>query len=159
MILSRTQAAEFETTRRLLACLVNEGLVQATIVHASESKPVTWLELQSVKAPQLRPAQPRVRIATSSHVGLRSSEKPLGLFLQPDEIVPPVIVEYRNDGGHVDGSEKVVEFCPAKLFDIIATWSLDQGRMSSAVREQIAEELNSSARNQGLFCHHLKTAG
>lgn len=162
MMLSCTQAAEFETTRRLLACLINEGLVQTRIVSKSESEPVTWLQLQNLKETQPQPAGPRVCVATSSDAKLSWTEKPQGLFLQPDDLVPPVIIEYGNAGGDVEGSEgskKVVEFRPAKLFDLIATWFLDPELIDSAVREQIGEELNSSARNQGLFCYLPNAAG
>lgn len=147
---SRNQAAEFETTSRLVACLVNEGLVNATVVDSTKSDITTWIELHDSKNTQAHAARLGIKVAASSHAKLAGIRKPPGLFLQPDDLIPPVIFEYRSDGSALGGSKELLTCHPSELFDVIANWFLDQGLMESAVQKQITEELTNSAQNQGV---------
>ncbi|KAL9112206.1 MAG: hypothetical protein Q9187_007816 [Circinaria calcarea] len=125
MALGRTQTAEFETTRRLFAYLVNESLVRTTIVHEAESENeiANWMELLSVKETQATARRPRIRVARSSDATLSRTGKPPSTlsFLQPEDLAPPVIIEYRTSIDDEGSSKEVKEFHPAVLFDVIAT--------------------------------------
>ena len=119
MILDHTQAAEFEITRRLFACLINEGLIGATIVQTPEFGVSTWLELQNLNESPGQPTRTKVQVATSSEARVSCTWESLESFMQPNDLTPPVIIEHKISDSNPAGSGELIEFHPATLFDII----------------------------------------
>ena len=149
MTLSRTQLAEFETTRRLLSCLVNEGLVYASVVHGTSFGVSTWLELRSLKKNIGGSATTSIRAATSPDTRLTWTGQPLKALVQPSDLAPPVVVvSHRNDDTNPAALREIVELNPAIIFETAGQWFLDN-ELESEVREQMANELRNSAQNQG----------
>lgn len=150
MILNSTQLAEFETTRRLLSCLVNECLVDASVVHGTSFGVSTWLELRSLKDNTGASAATTttIRAATSPDSRLTWTGHPLKTLLQPNDLAPPVVVSHGNDDTDPAARREIVELNPAILFETAGHWFLDNG-LKSEVREQMANELRNSAQNQG----------
>jgi hypothetical protein len=166
---TREERAKFETTRRLLASLANECLVHSTILKPSkvdDGSPL-WLCL-SERAPDPESRHRRcTRTSTSncsriwvalSSADIKSADdlemKKDAVItshgvLDPEDLVPPVIVEVDTSSPDSTNRRRV-ELNPGVLFGLMYPWFGDDHE-PDGIRDQIIEELEDSAANQGLF--------
>lgn len=131
------QFAQFETSRRMIACLVNEGMIDASVDQSG------YLNLR----------QPRVskddkgltiRVGMTGDAArewLESTSKP---YLQPSELSVPVMIRREQDGQ----AEDVAETDPTVLFGLMSPWFTTENTSQEAV-DTITRQLKSSAENQG----------
>lgn len=135
----RHAQALFETTKRLLAEVVNEGLVDATI---GESGNKQYLYLHG----RLRTATETdckwVKVGLKEGTVLETRDGKVAAVVRPDSLQPPVAI---GDGdGDGEGQE---ELDPGVLFRFLSPWLVENAEES--VLDEIALELGNSARNQG----------
>ncbi|KAI9929654.1 hypothetical protein MW887_001129 [Aspergillus wentii] len=128
------QHAFFETTKRLLAELVNEGLVQATVVDSKADAEQRCLKLKSITTGDNKTITVRLRPGTIIETRL---DQTIGV-VRPDSLQPPVVL--RHDETETE------ELDPGYIFTFITSWLADEAE--STTLEQIALELQNSARNQ-----------
>lgn len=148
--LNETRVAEFETTCRLLACLVNEGLVHASVVHDDSSAVSIWLELRSWEESPGDRGTIRIRAAISPASRLIDTEESLQTTVRPIDLAPPVVITHTHNDATMGELPGMVELNPAVLFDTVTPWLVDQG-LDLDKQKQIKAELENSARNQGLY--------
>ncbi len=148
--LNETRVAEFETTSRLLACLVNEGLVHASVVHDPSSAVSVWLELRSWEESPGDRGTIRIRAAASPASRLIRTEESLQTTVRPIDLAPPVVIAHRHDDTTTGELPGMVELNLAGVFDIVTPWLMDQG-LDRDKQNQIKAELENSAQNQGLY--------
>ncbi|KAI5805935.1 IucC family-domain-containing protein [Geopyxis carbonaria] len=122
--LTLTQQACFETTRRLLACLVNEELVQATVQSFNNTQ---WLCIHDKPQKQHRL---RLYVPLSGPVDIRN-------LLDPEDLLPPVVIEEVNESNRI-------ELDPGVIFKLVYPWFGDDKKIG----ENITQELESSAELQ-----------
>jgi hypothetical protein len=138
-ILCRRNRALFETTKRLLSQIVNEGLACATIKR-SESPMQRLLCLHNRLSPT---AEDGRWVTVSLQPGTRievQGDRVVSL-VRPDSLQPPVVIG--------DTTIEREELDPGTIFRFIRCWLADDA--SETVLEQIAQELRNSADNQGQF--------
>jgi hypothetical protein len=137
------QFAQFETSRRMIACLVNEGIVHASadqsgylnLRHPNMSRDSTDLT---------------VRVGLTGDAArewLESASKP---YLNPSELSVPVMVRRQQDGQVQD----VAETDPTVLFCLMSPWFTGENTKQEAV-DTITRQLRSSAENQGMKDYYV----
>jgi hypothetical protein len=154
MTSSRDQAA-FETTKRLLFHLVNEGLVSATLPHAISGDD-RYLILQKSGVSKEGTSCVKVSICPGAVIQIRDAR--VVSLLNPEILAPPVVLE-KGCGGTL---KRWAELDPGTLFDFMYSWFVNNNQ--EALREQIVRELRNSATNQGktevltyILWHHTNT--
>lgn len=132
-ILSIRDQALFETAKRVLAQIINEGLVSAQL-EQSTTKESQTLCLQSILNPQDgRLIKVALKIGTIIEIrdGLVVS------VVRPDSLQPPVTIAATGCG----------ESDPGTLFKLLSTSFRDI--TSDTVLDEMVNELRNSAANQG----------
>lgn len=133
-ILSKHNQALFETTKRLLSEIINEGLADATI-EVSESEQQRHLCLYSRISSQYGS---RVEVSIKPDTVIEMKEDRVVSVVRPDTLQPPVII----------GDTRNQELDPEILFRFMSPWLMDDA--SETVLEEMAQELRNSANNQGV---------
>lgn len=137
------QFAQFETSRRMIACLVNEGMIDASVDQYG------YLTLR-------QPAVPKDSKGLTVRVGLtgdaarewlESTSKP---YLQPSELSVPVMIRRE----HGSQAKDVAETDPTVLFRLMTPWFTSRNTSQEAV-DTISRQLKSSAENQGTGGSHM----
>lgn len=134
---SRHDRALFETTRRLLAEIVNEGLVDATIGGSSDNPHLNLLPRVDVKSD----AAKWVRVGVKPGTVLETKDERVVAVVRPDSLQPPVIIGFNGE------EEEREELEPGTLFQLLSPWMVEDA--SEDVLDGIAHELSNSAKNQG----------
>lgn len=134
---SRHDRALFETTRRLLAEIINEGLVDATIGGSTDSPYLNLLPRVDVKSD----AAKWVRVAIKPGTALETKDDRVVAVVRPDSLQPPVVIGFHGK------EEEREELEPGTLFQLLSPWMVEDA--SEDVLDDIAHELSNSARNQG----------
>lgn len=134
------QFAQFETSRRLIACLVNEGMIDASVDQSG------YLNLRQPKESKESKESkgPTVRVGLTGDAAkewLESTSKP---YLQPSELSVPIMIRREQDGQ----AEDVAETDPTVLFSLMSPWFTTENTSQEAI-DTITRQLKSSAENQG----------
>lgn len=132
-ILSRHDRALFETTKRVLAEIVNEGLVYAKLESTATGEPQI-LCLQSILNPQ---DGTLVKVPIKAGAVIETKEDLVVSVVRPDSLQPPVVIADTRNG----------ELDPGTLFKFLSTSFSDVA--SERVVDEIVQELRNSAANQG----------
>lgn len=132
---SKHSQALFETTKRLLAEIINEGLVDATI---GGSKNDQYLYLHS-HLPAANDASNGFKVGLRPGTVLETRDGKVAAVVRPDSLQPPVVIGYGN------GQEE--ELNPEILFRFLSPWLIKDADEDTL--NEIALELGNSARNQG----------
>lgn len=132
-VLSRHNRASFETTKRVLAELINEGLVHAKL-EITTSKGPQILCLLSTLNPD---GGSLVKVAIKPDTIIKMRDDRVVSVVRPDCLQPPVIIADTNHE----------EFDPGTLFKLLGTSFGDVA--SETVLDEIVRELRNSAANQG----------
>ncbi|KKY34086.1 hypothetical protein UCDDA912_g05963 [Diaporthe ampelina] len=138
------QFAQFETSRRMIACLVNEGMIGASVDQSG------YLNLRDPKVSKDSKGL-TVRVGLTGDAArewLESTAKP---YLQPSELSVPVMIRRAQDGQ----AEDVAETDPTVLFTLMAPWFISENTSQDAV-DTITRQLKSSAENQEEWFHLAK---
>ncbi|KAI2720719.1 hypothetical protein CBS147332_3959 [Penicillium roqueforti] len=131
-ILSRHDRALFETTKRVLAEIVNEGLVYAKLESTATGEPQI-LCLQSILNPQ---DGTLVKVPIKAGAVIETKDDLVVSVVRPDSLQPPVIIADTRNG----------ELDPGTLFKFLSTSFSDVA--SERVVDEIVQELRNSAANQ-----------
>lgn len=134
---SRHDRALFGTTRRLLAEIINEGLVDATIGGSTDSPYLNLLPRVDVQSD----AAKWVRVAIKPGTALETKDDRVVAVVRPDSLQPPVVIGFHGK------EEEREELEPGTLFQLLSPWMVEDA--SEDVLDDIAHELSNSARNQG----------
>ncbi|EYE96808.1 uncharacterized protein EURHEDRAFT_514051 [Aspergillus ruber CBS 135680] len=134
------QPSIFETTKRLLAEIVNEGLVDATI---GGSKNDQYLYLHS-HLPAAKNASKSFKVGLRPGTVLETRDGKVAAVVRPDSLQPPVVI------GNGDGQEE--EHNPEILFRFLSPWLIKDADEDTL--NEIALELGNSARKQALIYGH-----
>lgn len=146
---TRKRAAQFETTRRLLAALVNEGLCSATIKNESSSAQ-NWLCLRPRELSRDVTKIYKVKVGLSSAQLIKSTGDIVASLIRPDQLFAPVLVQ---TGNYFDTARE--ERDPGIIFQNIAHWVGDVCDLKTI--SSIKGKLQNSAENQGKFFEGLCT--
>ncbi|OQE21277.1 hypothetical protein PENSTE_c012G04829 [Penicillium steckii] len=132
--------ANLEATKRLLAEVVNEGLVSAT-VESLDSSEERFLVLSSNSEHAQRPNTNRIRVnlRPDTHICLRDGQ--VISLVRPNSLQPPVILSDDN------GTDVKTTLQPETIFDAMRPWLLDDGA-DEPMLEEIGKELANSCNNQ-----------
>lgn len=133
--ISKHSQALFETTKRLLAEVVNEGLVDATI---GGSKNDQCLYLNS-RLQATENDRKWVKVGLQPGTVLETRDGKVACVVRPDSLQPPVVV------GNGDGEEEDLD--PGAFFKFLSPWLVEDA--DEEILNEIALELGNSARNQG----------
>ncbi|OQE80157.1 hypothetical protein PENNAL_c0047G00432 [Penicillium nalgiovense] len=131
-ILSRHNRASFETTKRVLAEIVNEGLVHAKLEITTSEGPQI-LCLLSTLNPE---GESLVKVAIKPGTIIEMRDDRVVSVVRPGSLQPPVILADTNHE----------EFDPGTLFKVLSTSFGDVA--SGTVLDEIVRELRNSAANQ-----------
>ncbi|QRV86850.1 hypothetical protein RhiJN_14868 [Ceratobasidium sp. AG-Ba] len=137
-----SQDASMETTSRLLAALVNEGLVDFTV---QEIKSVSSLALQCLGGQKNDSACVIVPLRQGTKYKLAPPAMPdeaavITPELDPADIVGPVIIQHEV----ASNAAQQLEYRPEKVFDVVAPWICNDQEVAAKLRG----ELENSADNQ-----------
>ncbi|EYE97444.1 uncharacterized protein EURHEDRAFT_513335 [Aspergillus ruber CBS 135680] len=133
--ISKHNQALFETTKRLLAEVVNEGLVDATI---GGSKYDQFLYLNSRLHAAGENDRKWVKVSLQPGTVLETRDGKVACVVRPDSLQPPVVI------GNGDAEEE--ELDPGVLFKNLSPWLVEDA--DEEILNEIALELGNSARNQ-----------
>ena len=134
--MSKHSQALFETTKRLLAEVINEGLVDATV---GGSKTDQCLYLNSRLHAAGENVHKWVKVGLQPGTVLETRDGKVACVVRPDSLQPPVVI------GNGDGEEE--ELDPGALFRFLSPWLVEDA--DEEILNEIALELGNSARNQG----------
>lgn len=129
--------AQFETTRRMISCLVNEGMVSA---QADQSGYLVISNFEWSGNHQ----GPTVRVGLNGDAAKEWLECTSKCYLLPNDLSVPVMIRRHQDGR----MEDLVESDPTVLFRLMTPWFTSEKTKEYAV-ETIIKQLKSSAENQG----------
>ncbi|KAJ5175036.1 IucC family-domain-containing protein [Penicillium canariense] len=129
-ILSGHDQASFETTKRLLAEIVNEGLVSAKLEVTAPSGSQMMCIQSTPQDGSL------VKVAIKAGTIIETRDDRVVSVVRPDSLQPPVTIAGTDDG----------ELDPGTLFEFLSTSFGDTA--SETVLDEIVRELRNSADNQ-----------
>ncbi|KAL4860710.1 hypothetical protein BDV12DRAFT_204770 [Aspergillus spectabilis] len=135
--ISKTEVARFETTRRLLSHLVNEGLC-AACVEGGEAENIQWLCLVSTKSELEGSPMVKVQHAHPASLTLGDTGQITSL-VRPHQLRPPVFLI-------ADDAQPRAELDPGIIFHFVYPWFGSPDIEST--RDPIALELQNAAANQ-----------
>jgi hypothetical protein len=135
-IRSQTEVARFETTRRLLSHLVNEGLC-AAYLESADTEQLHWMRLVSFTSQPPEQSMVKVRIEPAQ-LGLNENGQVHSL-LRPCQLRPPVLL--------FENLQSRSELDPGIIFKFVFPW-FAQPEIES-MRHAIAQELQNASANQG----------
>lgn len=142
-VCTRQDDGSFETTRRLLAEIVNEGLVEATVATATDKhKSVQYLYLHPRQDLSLVDEARWVRVGVRPSTTLETRDGRVAAVVRPDCLEMPVAIGSKEDS---KGGEH--ELDPGVIFRFVSPWLAENA--GPDVLDGIALELQNSARNQG----------
>jgi hypothetical protein len=142
-VLSYRDRASFETAKRLLAEVVNEGLVGATLKFpgAIENQQQR-LVLHKYRTPLAKSQKwVEVGVQRGSYIGMQS-DKVVSL-VRAESLQPPVIIG--------DGAVERGELDPEALLGFMIPWLVDEAEASEALLMKVGKELKNSSINQGWY--------
>ena len=128
--LTRHDQALFETTRRVLAEVVNEGLVRAKVEVTAPEGPGTLCLLSPQDVSW-------VKVGVTPGTVIEMKEDRVVSVIRPESLQPPVIV----------GETGNQELDPGAIFAVLSALLKDVA--DGTVLEAIVRELRNSATNQG----------
>ncbi|CAG8893768.1 unnamed protein product [Penicillium egyptiacum] len=134
-----TETACFETTKRLLTQLVNEGLLHAYLYHPKIGRGYA-LSLRGSYSVEVPTKPTSVTIHVKPEACLHAKANRILPILRPEYLEPPVFLE-------LDNGDTIHETDPGKIFRSIYTWFAPDS-LEVAVVETIAHELSTTALNQ-----------
>ncbi|KAI9375019.1 IucC family-domain-containing protein [Aspergillus egyptiacus] len=138
--------AFFETTKRLLAQLINEGLVHADI-YPSKGGPGYLLSLRSIRSVD-KPKVISVTVHVKQEGYLDINANGVLPVVRPEYLEGPTTLEFAN-------RDTIHEADPSRIFGSICSW-LNSGSLGATAVEKLAHELHSTALNQEKwFKHHI----
>lgn len=161
--LSLAQKAGMETTSRLVAALLNDGLMNITAEDGQFSGRVSGLTLVSPKDWDGSSTRITISLRRDSKYKLVLPTNPeeypvLTPPLEPADIVGPVVIQGTVES---NGLPQLV-YCPGQVFDAVAPWVCPDQDMAGKLRG----ELENSADNQGIVvlspspkCYFLCSTG
>lgn len=140
---TRQKEASFETTRRLLAEIINEGLVEASVATGTNKQ-------HSAQHVYLHPRQDLsvaddarwVRVSVRPGTTLETRDGRVAAVVRPDCLEMPVVIGSKEDSR---GGED--ELDPGVIFRFVSPWLAEDA--GPDVLDGIAVELQNSAKNQG----------
>ena len=135
--------ANFDTTKLLLAALINEQLVSATLPTNPIANQLRMRSNHHLESPNGPKAAVTVSLSPQSSLNIRS--KTLIECIHPEDLTLPVLL--RRDFGTGTVLQKGQVSDPAMILDFLLPQSEDE-RLGWRVRE----ELRLSAARQGLCC-------
>lgn len=139
---TRKSEALFETTRRLLSSLVNEGLCIASI-RADPSSTLRWICLQAQNPLTEGNGVSVVKVHLTPSASVKENNGKIISLVRPGQLLPPVMFE----SGEEDSQGPWVELDPGVIFATLYPW-FGKGNEKSTL-EIIKRELENSAANQG----------
>lgn len=143
---TRHDQACFETTKRLLAEIINEGLVDATVAGSNDDdKPNLCLYLHPRQDSAVADDARWVRVSVKPGTILEVRNGRVAAIVRPDSLEMPVVIGSKEDS---KGGEEEPD--PGVLFRFVSPWLLEDAGQS--VLDEIALELENSAVNQGKPC-------
>lgn len=134
----------FETTKRLLAQLVNEGLVIATSL-ATDSEYRCQLIIHGSQECGAKDIWIKTNVRPDTFIDIECGR--VLPILRPESLLPPVIL-----GGRAS-EEEIEELDPSTIFRFIFPWL--KHIADEALLETMADQLRNTAENQGertLWC-------
>ncbi|KAL2833523.1 ferric iron reductase FhuF-like transporter-domain-containing protein [Aspergillus pseudoustus] len=131
----KTEIARFETTKRLLSHLVNEGLC-AAYFEAGSTEHLRWLVLTPASATDEVESMIKVQILCGSRTFSEGGQ--IISALRPHQLKAPVLL--------LDNGELHPELDPGSVFKFVYPWFTKPGIES--MRDAIAAELQNAAANQ-----------
>jgi hypothetical protein len=138
-----TERAEFETTRRLLACLINEGLV-TTILKELKSPEQTILSLQTLGRDRSKSSIAQLVVGLISNTLIDKLGK-IPCPIAPEQLELPVQLE--SSKGDV-----LIETNPSRILQAIHDW-IPESIPNVQLLETTKEMLQNCADNQGETIH------
>lgn len=136
------ESARFEAGTRLLASLVNERFVRASIKRGDASDDLCMICIQSLRS-DAQAADEIITVRTRRKLGCKASGDNIS-FLFPAEFVQPITASI--DIEH-SSTRVMINPAPDVLFEFAYNW-FDVGDKREA-KKQITEELRNSVLNQG----------
>ena len=142
--------ANFETTKRLLAALVNEQLVTATLLTNSTEQ--TQLQLQSnehrPKTPTHHALKDAVIVTISPQSKIYTGSKTTIELIHPEDLTLPILLRRGSSTG--TGMQESAVADPGIIFDFLDPQLEGEKREDGeALRWRVREELRVSGARQG----------
>ncbi|KAH7013789.1 ferric iron reductase FhuF-like transporter-domain-containing protein [Ilyonectria destructans] len=137
-VLSKADVAFFETTRRLLSHLVNEGLCLAFIEPAGTDR-VQWLCMTTPKPDFGSTCTVKVHFIPERVVLGDAGQ--ITSLVRPHQLRPRVLLE-------CDGQPPRLELDAGVIFQSVYPWFGETNEDALIVRDQIARELQNASANQ-----------
>lgn len=146
--LDLAEEAAMETTSRLVAALVREGLVDITTEEPKARDNVSKLTLVRPKSQSSSSARIELSLRQGTRYRLISPMKPeehtvITPELDPADIIGPIVIRELT-GSNVS---RRLEYRPGNVFDVVAPWICTDKNLAA----QLRGELENSADNQGLY--------
>jgi hypothetical protein len=135
-VLSKTEVARFETTRRLLSHLVNEGLC-AAYLEPTGTEQLQWLRMISTNVDSTGKSTVKVRMVREK-LGLNEYGQ-VNSLLRPHQLRPPVLL-FEHEQSHP-------ELDPGVILQFVFPWFAKPEIES--MRDPVAQELKNASVNQG----------
>ena len=131
--------SEFETTSRLIAAIVNEGLAIATVTQQS-TRHNLGLRIQNCD-PSCQDESVSIWVGLDVQMVYDANRMCLLQILHPDDLTPPIY--FWNEASAAPEVERNVQ--PDTLFTTVCQWL----GSSEETQRTMIKELNSSVANQG----------
>lgn len=143
---TRHDQAFFETTKRLLAEIINEGLLDASIAGSNDKHQSNlYLYLHPRQDSSVADDARWVRVNVRPDTKLEARDGRVAAVVRPDSLEMPVVIGSKEES---EGSDE--ELDPGVLLRFVSPWLLEDA--GQTVLDEIALELQNSARNQGKPC-------
>ena len=140
--ISRSAEALFETTRRLLSSLINEGLCNASIDEVSPDGR-RWIYLLPESPSTHSSGDRMVRVIFTSSARIKEDAGRITSLVRPDQLSPPVIFE----SVVANNATSWEELDPGIIFEALYPW-FGKDHENNAMHV-VKRELQNSAANQG----------
>lgn len=133
---SNRQLALFETTRRLLAQIANEGLGTAMLEASATGSQYHMI----LRNPLLAGGKEKIICCIRDTAFFKTIDGRIVTVIRPGDLIPPVILQKEN-------TECIEEWDPGNIFRFIRDWLPRE--ITEHAREHLISELQNSAANQG----------
>jgi hypothetical protein len=133
------ERAYFETTRRLLAEIVNEGLASATVTVCQSTEQQALILTDNFESPADSESWVKVSLLPNTNLGLKDG-KVISL-VRPANLQQPVTI--------ASNSAEKESLDPEEIFEHICPWLSRDA--DAALLKVIGKELKNSRDNQGLL--------
>lgn len=142
------QVAQFETSKRLLAQLVNEGLLHAYICLPKVSHKY-GISLKSADTAKAATDVASVIVHVNLNAYLEVEGDRVLPMLRPEYLEEPIVLEQSN-------GESTIETEPGKIFRSLYT-SVAPEWVEPIAAEKIAHELSTTSLNQCQYNHRVRS--